>query len=77
MADSSKVISMQDLAQSVSEGVLRAIAANKDFKAFLAPNGPGLVVRPHVTAGGIYYFGAAAKFANASMESFSGGAGRE
>ena len=62
-----KVIAIQDLAEAVSEGVLRAVAANAQFKAFLAKGGPGLVVRPIITAGGIFYFGDAGRFVNVGV----------
>jgi hypothetical protein len=55
-------IGVQELAQAVSEGVLRAVAANSQFKGFFGKDGPGLIVNPIITAGGIYYFGRAAQF---------------
>ena len=64
MAQSERAIALQDLAQAVSEGVLRAVAANSQFKAFLSKEGPGLIVRPIITAGGMFYFGAAGKYAS-------------
>ena len=68
-------IGIQDLAESVSEGVLRAVAANTEFKGFLDRNGPGLIVRPFITAGGMLYFGAAGKFASIGINELEG-AGR-
>lgn len=67
MPPSGQTIPLQDLAQAVSEGVLRAVAANAQFKAFLTKDGPGLIVRPIITAGGIFYFGAAGKYASMGM----------
>jgi hypothetical protein len=67
-----KPIALEDLAQAVSEGVLRAIAANTQFKTFLSKDGPGLIVRPIVTAGGIYYFGAAGRFASGAVNAAGG-----
>lgn len=61
---SSHSIAMQELAEAVSEGVLRAVAANAEYKQFLAKDGPGLIVRPYVTAGGMFYFGNAGRFAS-------------
>lgn len=60
-------IPLEDLAQAVSDGVLRAISANAQFKTFLTKDGPGLIVRPIITAGGIYYFGAAGRFATGAV----------
>jgi len=68
----SQSIALQDLAQAVSDGVLRSIAANAQFKPFLAKDGPGLIVRPIITAGGIYYFGAAGRFAGGGVNSVAG-----
>lgn len=63
-----KAVSLEDLAQAVSQGVLRAVAANAQFKQFLAKDGPGVVIRPIVTAGGIFYFGAAGRFASGGID---------
>lgn len=62
-----KVVAIEDLAEAVSQGVLRAIAANAQFKTFVAKDGPGLIVRPIITAGGIFYFGAAGRFAGGAV----------
>ena len=55
-------IGIQELSQAVSEGVLRAVAANSQFKSMFSKDGPGLIVNPIITCGGIYYFGQAAQF---------------
>ena len=68
----SQSIALQDLAQAVSDGVLRSLAANAQFKSFLAKDGPGLIVRPIITAGGIYYFGAAGRFASGGVNAVGG-----
>ena len=61
----STVVDLGELSQAVSDGVLRAVAANTQFKGFLAERGPGLIVRPIVTFGGMLYFGNAGRFAQA------------
>jgi hypothetical protein len=65
-------IALQDLAQAVSEGVLRSLAANEQFKHFLSTDGPGLIVRPYITAGGMLYFGAAGRFAGGTANPIAG-----
>jgi len=72
MAEAAKTIAIQDLAQAVTNGVLRALAAQAEFKAFLGKGGPGLIVHPIITAGGILYFGEAARFAGPQGISASG-----
>ena len=58
-----KSIALHDLAQSVTGGVLRALAAQAEFRVFLGKGGGGLIVQPIVTAGGILFFGDAGRFA--------------
>lgn len=63
MAETTKSIAIQDLAQSVTTGVLRALAAQAEFRTLLGKGSPGLIVHPILTTGGIIYFGEAARFA--------------
>ncbi|HKV45344.1 MAG TPA: hypothetical protein VJT32_11840 [bacterium] len=70
-----KAIAVQDLAQSVTAAVLRALASQAEFKSLLGKSGPGLIAHPIVTVGGMIYFGEAGRFAGRTIGSTEVGMG--
>lgn len=72
MSPAARSIGIEELAEAVSEGVLRAVAANAQFKTFLGKDGPGLVLRPFITAGGIIFLGASGRYASIGSNELEG-----